>query len=291
MTSQRVLVTGANGQLAQAIVRFSPSHLDCSALSRAHLDIANREDVKRAFDELKPDIVINGAAYNLVDKAESEGLEDALRVNAFGVGILAQECKIHDVRLVHFSTDFVFDGESEKPYTEDDATRPLGVYAASKLAGENIALTSSTRNLAIRVCRVFGPIEHGGNTQKPAGNFPLLMLKLAQSRDKVRVVDDQIGAPSHTHDLARGVWELLEKSDGGLYHLSNAGEVSFADYAREIFKLAKVKCEVEGISTEAYGAPAKRPKYSSLNCDKAYATGVQPLRHWRETLREFVESL
>lgn len=291
MTSQRVLVTGANGQLAQAIVRFSPSHVDCSALSRAQLDIADRDSVQRAIEKLKPDVVINGAAYNLVDKAEGEGLEDALRVNALGVGVLAQECKKRDARLVHFSTDFVFDGAKTKPYTEDDRTSPLGFYGASKLAGENIALSSSTRNLAIRVCRVFGPIDHGGSTQKPAGNFPLLMLKLARDRDKMRVVNDQIGAPSHTHDLARGVWELLGKSSGGLYHLSNAGEVSFADYAREIFKLANVNCEVGGISTEEYGAPSRRPLYSTLSNERAHSIGVEPLRHWRDALREFIASL
>ena len=291
MNQQRVLVTGANGQLSQAIVRFAPSETQCSALSRAQLDIASREDVARVFDDFKPDIVINGAAYNLVDKAEGEGLNEALRVNALGVGVLAQACRENNARLVHFSTDFVFNGAKSSPYDEADLTRPLGVYAASKLCGENIALASSTRNLAIRVCRVFGPIEHGGSTQKPAGNFPLLMLKLGRERDKVRVVNDQIGAPSHTHDLAHGVWQLLEKSSGGLYHLSNAGEVSFADYAREIFELANVNCEVEGISTEEYNAPAHRPKYSSLNCDKAYAAGVQPLRHWRDALKEFIESL
>lgn len=288
---KRVLVTGANGQLAQAIVRFAPSDSDCSALSRAQLDIADSESVQSVFDSFKPDLVINGAAYNLVDKAEGEGREDALRVNALGVGVLAEACKKRDVPLVHFSTDFVFDGESSSPYDEADCTRPLGVYAASKLCGENIALATSARNYAIRVTRVFGPIEHGGSTQKPAGNFPLLMLKLGRERARVRVVNDQIGSPSHTHDLARGVWELLEKAPGGLYHLSNAGEVSFADYAREIFRLANVSCEVEGISTEEYGAWAQRPKYSSLNNDKAHSLGVTPLRHWNDALREFIESL
>lgn len=291
MTTQRVIVTGANGQLAQAIVRFAPSHADCSALSRASLDIADVTAVQGVFDEVKPDLVINGAAYNLVDKAEGEGLENALRVNALGVGILAQECLKRDIPLVHFSTDFVFDGTNSTPYTEDDTTRPLGFYGASKLAGENIALSSSTRNYAIRVCRVFGPIEHGGSTQKPAGNFPLLMLKLAKERDKVRVVDDQIGSPSHTHDLARGVWELIQKAPGGLYHLSNEGEVSFADYAREIFKLAGANCEVEGISSEEYGAAAKRPNYSTLSNERVQSVGVKPLRHWHEALHEFVENL
>lgn len=290
-TYNRVLVTGANGQLAQAITRFAPTESECVGLTRAQLDIADRDAVVRIFDEVRPDLVVNGAAYNLVDKAETDGQGDALRVNAQGVAALAEACRKADIPLVHFSTDFVFDGEKQTPYTESDCPRPLGVYAASKLAGEHIALASSTRNLAIRVCRVFGPLEHGGNTQKPAGNFPLLMMKLGRERDKLRVVNDQIGTPSHTHDLARGVWQLVANEQAGLFHLSNAGEVAFDEYAREVLRLANISCEVESISSEEYSAPAKRPLYSTFNNDKAHSSGVTPLRHWKDALREFVESL
>ncbi len=289
-TFNRVLVTGANGQLAQAILRFAPEKSDCIGLTRTQLDICDREHVARVFDEVKPNLVINGAAYNLVDKAESDGQGDALRVNAQGVAALAEACKKADVPLVHFSTDFVFDGEKRTPYTETDCPRPLGVYAASKLAGEHIALSSSTRNLAIRVCRVFGPLEHGGSTQKPAGNFPLLMMKLGRERDKLRVVNDQIGTPSHTHDLAKALWQLVQNEQAGLFHLSNAGEVAFDEYAREVFRLANINCEVESISSQEYGAPARRPLYSTLSNDKAHSVGVTPLRHWKDALREFVES-
>jgi len=290
-TYNRVLVTGANGQLAQAITRFAPAESECIGLTRAQLDIADRDSVSRVFDDIRPDLVINGAAYNLVDKAETDGQGDALRVNAQGVASLTEVCKKRDVPLVHFSTDFVFDGEKRSPYTESDCPHPLGVYAASKLAGEHIALCSSTRNLAIRVCRVFGPIEHGGSTQKPAGNFPLLMMKLGRERDLLRVVNDQVGTPSHTHDLARGVWQLAGNEQAGLFHLSNAGEVAFDEYAREVFRLAEISCEVEAISSEEYGAPAKRPLYSTLSNDKAHSAGVTPLRSWKDALREFIESL
>ncbi|RYG68640.1 NAD(P)-dependent oxidoreductase, partial [bacterium] len=202
--------------------------------------------------------------------------------------VLAAACREVGAPLVHFSTDFVLDGHSDKPYAEDDKTGPLGVYGASKLCGENVVLAASPRNFAIRVCRLFGPI--GGPTQKPAGNFPLLMLKLARERGKVRVVDDQVGSPSYTPDLARGVWELLQKAEGGLFHLSNEGEVSFADYAQEIFDVAGVECEIERISTAAYGAPAPRPLYSTLSNAKAHAAGMTPLRHYREALVEFLQS-
>lgn len=287
---QKVLITGAHGQLAGALIQSAPVETHCVGLSRIELDIANEERVQAALTRHQPDCVINGAAYNLVDKAESTGMEDAIRINVRGVGCLARACRDRDIPLVHFSTDYVFDGQQHIPYTEAAATRPLGVYGTSKLAGENLALVSNPRNFAIRVCRLFGPAfgEVAGSAQKPAGNFPLLMLRLGHERDVVRVVSDQIGAPSYTPDLARGVWQLLERSEGGLYQLSNAGEVAFDEYTRAIFKLAGLNCQVESVTSEDYGAPSRRPLYSTLDNTKAHAAGVTPLRHWHNALREFI---
>jgi len=249
--------------------------------------------VRHALNRLRPDTVINGAAYNLVDKAESTGMRDALHINALGVAVLARACREADVPLVHFSTDFVFDGEQRTPYRETAATRPLGVYAASKLAGEHLALAASPHNFVVRVCRLFGPQLGGvdGSRQRPVGNFPFLMLRLAAERGSVRVVNDQIGAPSYTPDLAQSIWQLLSGAEGGLYHLSNASEVAFDEYAREIFRLAGVVCEVQAVSSEEYGAPARRPLYSTLSNEKAHAAGVTPLRHWRDALAEFIAQL
>jgi dTDP-4-dehydrorhamnose reductase len=157
----RVLVTGANGQLARAIIEQAPGATECIGITRAQLDIADREQVARALEESQPELVINGAAYNLVDKAETDGMNDALRVNALGVAALAEACKKRDVPLLHFSTDFVFDGTKRTPYTEDDAARPLGVYAASKLCGENIALAASpetTRFVSVVYTARFRPM-------------------------------------------------------------------------------------------------------------------------------------
>lgn len=286
----RVLVTGADGQLARALIRSAPAGTECIAQGRADLDITDAAAVDAAVDRLRPDGVLNGAAYNLVDRAEGEGAGDALDVNASGVARLAQACRQADIPLVHFSTDFVFDGEKRTPYTEDDAARPISIYGASKLAGENIALAASARNVAIRVCRLFGPSEADGpgSARKPAGNFPLLMLRLGQERDAVRVVDDQVGSPSSTADVARATWELLERAEGGLFQLSNAGEVSFADYARSIFRLADVRCEVVAVSSEEYGAAARRPRYSTLSNERVQAAGVTPLRHWHDALVAFL---
>ncbi|HEX8835031.1 MAG TPA: dTDP-4-dehydrorhamnose reductase [Abditibacteriaceae bacterium] len=284
----RVLITGANGSLARAIARYAPDGTECVALPRTALDICNDSSVAHVLREVQPNLVINGAAYNLVDRAETDGAEDALRINALGPAKLAAGCREANVPLVHFSTDFVFDGHKKTPYGESDAARPLGVYGASKLAGENIVLATGEQNWAIRVCRLFGPIPDNLKTQKPAGNFPLLMIKLARERGRVRVVNDQIGTPSYTPDLARAVWQLVENSQGGLFQLSNAGEVAFDEYARETLRLAGVPAEVESVSSEEYGAPAKRPLYSTMSNDKAHNFSVTPLRDWRDALREFL---
>lgn len=279
-----VLIVGSEGQLAQALAASAPDWAACIGRSRPALDITDAEATFDAIWEVKPAWVINGAAYNAVDRAEGEGMEDALRVNALGVGRLAHACREAGIPLVHFSTDLVFDGEKRTPYTEDDPANPLGVYGTSKLAGEHLALAAHPRNLVIRVERLFGavPNRETGSAAKPSGNFPALMLRLA------RVVNDQIGTPTYLPDLAAAVWSLMRLSAGGLYQLANAGEVSFDEYAREIFRLAGVDCPVDAVSSEAYGAAARRPLYSVMSSDKAYALGVAPLRLWSEALAEFL---
>lgn len=289
----KVLVVGANGQLAQSLIRSAPAGVQCVPLTRTELDIADETAVYRAVEKHQPHIIFNGAAYNLVDKAEGEGAAGAIEINTLGVANLARAGRDAGVPLVHFSTDYVFDGQKQTPYVETDATRPLSIYAASKLAGENITLACNPQNFAVRVCRLFGPThaDGAGSLKKPSGNFPLLMLRLARERGKVRVVNDQIGTPTYTPDLACGVWQLIENSSGGLFHLSNGGEVAFDEYARAIFEISGVECEVEGITTQEYGAAAARPLYSTLSNEKAHHAGVLPLRNWKEALREFLNSL
>jgi dTDP-4-dehydrorhamnose reductase len=263
-------------------------------VARDALDICDGQSVARVMAEHRPDLVINGAAYNLVDKAETE-IENAFAINSIGVAHLARAAREADAALVHFSTDYVFDGRKRTPYEETDSTGPLSVYAASKLAGENVTLAASPRHFAIRVSRLFGPTHSDGpgSSKKPSGNFPLLMLRLGRERGMVRVVNDQIGTPSYTPDLALAVWQLVEaqlpRGTGGLFQLTNEGQVAFDEYAREIFALGGVEARVEAISTQEYNAPASRPLYSSMSNAKAHAHGVTPLRHWREALREFLE--
>lgn len=277
---KRVLITGANGQLARQLVATAPDGFECIGRAHIELDICDSASIAQAMEKVRPNLVINGAAYNSVDKAESEGIADALRINAHGVALLAKACRDAQVPLVHFSTDYVFDGAKRGPYDERDRTAPLGVYGASKLAGENIALAAHPRNWAIRVCRLFGPDS--------AANFPCVMLKFARERGRVRVVNDQVGNPSYTPDVARAVWQLLRNSDGGLFQICNSGDVSFADYARAIFEAANVECEIESVSSEKYGAAARRPKYAAMSNAKAHGCGVVPLRSWRDALQEFL---
>ncbi len=290
MQFSRALIVGGQGALAQSLKNAAPATVECQSANRADLDITDGAAVRAYLENARPDAVLNGAAYNAVDRAQNEGAADAIAINATGVANLAIACRDLEIPLVHFSSDFVLDGRKRTPYIETDATGPLSIYGASKLCGENIALTTSPRNLAIRVCRLFGPtVEDGsGSARKPGGNFPLLMLRLARERGGVRVVDDQIGSPSYTPDVAKGVWQLLANDASGLFHLSNAGEVSFADYAAAVFQIAGADCPIERVSSAEYNAPAARPLYSTLCNDKATAAGVTPLRHWRDALTEFL---
>ena len=293
MLISRAVIVGGQGALARALKNAAPAGVECQSATRADLDICDSAAVRAFLQRARPDVVLNGAAYNAVDRAQTEGAADAIAINATGVAALATACRDLEIPLVHFSSDFVFDGRKNAPYLETDATGPLSIYGASKLCGENIALTTASRNLAIRVCRLFGPTETdgSGSARKPGGNFPLLMLRLARERGAVKVVADQIGSPSYTPDVARGVWQLLENGASGLFHLSNAGEVSFADYAAEIFRIANLNCPIERISSAEYDAPAARPLYSTFSNDKAIAAGAAPLRHWREALQEFLADI
>lgn len=285
-----ILIVGSEGQLAQALAASAPDWAICTGRSRHQLDITDVMAVADVIRKVKPAWVINGAAYNNVDRAEGEGRREAMRVNTLGPRNLALVCRKAGIPLVHFSTDLVFDGQKRTPYTEDDPASPLGVYGASKLAGEQRVLAFAKRNLVIRVERLFGavPTREAGSAAKPSGNFPALMLRLARERGQVRVVNDQIGTPTYLPDLAAAVWSLMRLGAGGLYHLANAGEVSFDEYAREIFRLTGVDCQLDAVTSEAYGAAARRPLYSVMSSEKAYALGVAPLRPWAEALADFL---
>ncbi len=253
-----VIITGCKGQLGCGLMRLLP---EAVGLSRQQLDISNDETLSRILEPLEPKVIINCAAYNQVDLAETEK-EAAWAGNVIGPENLAKFARENDCQLVHISTDFVFGQSSANrvPLTESDVAVPGCVYGASKLTGENAVLKVSSDHLVIRTCGLYGS---GGKT-----NFVKTMLRLASQGKSLRVVDDQICSPTSVEDLAAGVLALIDSSTKGLYHFVNEGEKSWYDFAKQVFELAKVTADLSPISSEDFGAAAKRPEYSVLDCTK-----------------------
>lgn len=259
----KLLITGANGQLGRCLQDvLASTDYEWFALDRRELDIGDRDAVVQALSKFSPDVVINAAAYTAVDRAESD-VESAYRVNEEGPGNLAVVCRDRDIRLIHVSTDYVFDGSAKHPYQEVDATAPLGVYGASKLAGENAVMEACESHLVIRVAWVFS--EYGNN-------FLKTMLRLAAERDSLGVVGDQRGTPTYAGDLASALVQLAtSKAGGGAFHFSGGRPVSWYEFAAAIFlevkrqgKLTQVP-RLNRITTEEFPTLAKRPASSVLD--------------------------
>jgi dTDP-4-dehydrorhamnose reductase len=278
-----VLVTGASGQLGQALQYIQPKHPDVQFIfaSSADLDITNEEKVISFFESNEIDFCINTAAYTAVDKAESE-IEKAHLVNVIGPGNLAKACKNSGVTLIHLSTDFVFDGTSKVPYLETDQTNPIGVYGQTKLEGEKEVMQHCEQYYIIRTSWVYSQF---GN------NFMKTMLRLAQDRDVLNVVNDQIGTPTNAVDLAESILQIIASDmkaptndNYGIYNFSNEGICSWFDFAKEIFRINSVSITVNPILTEAYPTPAKRPLFSVLDKSKIKAIFDINIKSWQESL-------
>jgi len=284
----KILLAGGSGQLAQELQPILLSSGEVIALDRTRLDLSQPESIRQAMAEIKPDLVINSGAYTAVDKAESEP-ELAYAVNAIAPGIFAEECEKQGASLIHFSTDYVFDGSHGSAYLETDSTNPLGTYGKSKLAGEAAILKSGNRHIIIRTAWVYG---NGGK-----GNFVKTMLRLGKEREEIRVVADQIGSPTWTRDLGAATSQiipLLGPETFGTYQYTNSGVCSWYDFAIAIFEEAaklglplKVQ-RVIPITTAEYPTPAKRPAFSVLSTVKISALlGTHP-PHWRQGLRKML---
>ena len=267
----KILVTGKNGQLGRSIYKIvntaNGDNLPPNEfifVGREELDLSNNNSIINYFDNHdKFDIIINCAAYTAVDKAEEEQ-ELANQVNHLAVKQLANIANEQKAKLVHVSTDYVFDGESDKPYTEIDKTNPINVYGKTKLAGEKaLQEIMPTNAIIIRTSWVYS--EFGNN-------FVSTMLRLGKERDEINVVSDQIGSPTYATDLANAILEIIkskefreENQTTQIYHYSNEGEMSWYEFAKEIFKIAKIDCKVSPITTEQYPTPAKRPRNTLMN--------------------------
>ena len=278
------MVIGATGQLGSDLVRTFDRSGELTPLSTRDVDIRDAEATRSLLQALRPTCVLNTAAYNLVDRAEEDG-SSAFALNAEAVGTLAEACQSLGARLVHFSTDYVFDGAKRTPYLETDPTRPLSVYGESKLAGERLALERCERGVVFRVCGLFGL---AGAQGKGKGNFVETMLRVAREGRPLRVVSDQVLCPSYTLDLARKVWAVLPNVAHPVYHLTNAGQTSWYDFARQSLALSGVTADLSPVTAAEYGAKARRPAYSVLAHANLAALGEDDLRPWDEALRAYV---
>lgn len=228
-------------------------------------------------------MVLNTAAYNLVDKAEGEGREAAYALNRDAVGHLAEACAEAGSALVHFSTDYVFSGKERSPRRESDPAEPVSAYGRSKLEGEKKALAWE-KSLVFRVCGLYGTA--GRRESRP--NFVERMLQLAGEGRPLKVVQDQVLTPSYTLDTARKVWDVLGVGPFGVYHLTNAGECSWHDFAYEIFRLSGIAAKLEPTTLEAFNAPAPRPPYSVLDNRAIRHLGLDPMPHWKDALKRYL---
>ena len=281
----RVLITGAAGQLGRALLATTPAGFHVTGVDLADFDIGDEAEVGKAVAALYPDLIINAAAYTAVDKAEGEA-EAAYRINRDSVRYLAQAAKAGGARLIHISTDFVFDGKANRPYAPDAAPAPMGVYGASKLAGEAEAAAADA--LIVRTAWLY---SEGG------ANFVRTMLRLFNERPTVNVVADQIGTPTSALSLARALWALNDKGASGLHHYTDAGAASWYDFAQAVFEEGALRslCPsgvgVVPIRTEDYPTPAQRPAYSVLDKTATWAAiGWRPM-HWREELRATLDRI
>ena len=282
---KKILVTGANGQLGQCLQKISSQFEEFEFIftDSETLDITNKEEVNDFFWQNAPDFCINAAAYTAVDLAETE-VEKAFLVNADGTENLAEACAENNAQFIHVSTDYVFDGENNLAYTEEDFTNPLGVYGASKLAGDELALEVNPCSVILRTSWVYS--EFGKN-------FVKTMLSLFATKEELSIVADQFGQPTNANDLAEAIMKIIksEKITPGIFNFSNLGRISWFDFAEKIAELSDAKIKLNAIETSQYPTPAKRPKNSVLDLDKISKTYAVPLKPWEESLEDCVQIL
>lgn len=282
-----ILVTGANGQLGSEIRDLATNFIELNLVFKdlPDLDICNFLELEQFVDENKIDSIINCAAYTAVDKAEEDSVI-AQKVNAEGVLNLVNVLKKVNGKLIHISTDYVFDGESFLPYKESDPVSPVGVYGNTKREGELAVINSDIDGLVIRTSWLYSSY---GN------NFVKTMLRLGESKDELGVIFDQVGTPTYARDLALSCLTILSNkkinSKGNLYHFSNEGVASWYDFAKAIMAIGNVNCKVNPIETKEYPTPAKRPHYSVLNKSKIKNDFGIEIPYWRDSLKECISKI
>jgi dTDP-4-dehydrorhamnose reductase len=285
MASNKILVTGSNGQLGNELKELSLSYPQYKFVffGREKLPLSDQSTVERVFQDYEPAYVINCAAYTAVDKAESEK-EQANEINGRAVGSLAAMCKQFGTKFIHISTDYVFNGTASSPLKENDAVDPVNTYGASKLLGEQLALKNNPDTIIIRTSWVYS--FYGKN-------FVKTMIRLMNEKENISVVNDQVGSPTYAADLAEAIMQIVAsgKWQGGIYNFSNDGVITWFDFANEIKHLIGSSCIVNSVATTQFPTPAKRPKYSVLDKTKIQQTFLIQPKNWKESLKVCISKL
>lgn len=282
---KEILVVGAKGQLGQCIQKLSSDYKSLSFLflDSTALDVTKPEDIEAVFKKNQFDYCINCSAYTNVDKAEEE-FELAKNINTLGAKFLAKSCNENKTILIHISTDFVFDGNNNLPYKEDDLTNPLGVYGATKLSGEKEISAVLKEHYIIRTSWLYSSF---GN------NFVKTMLRLANEKDELNIINDQKGTPTNAHDLAAAIIEIIDSkvSKYGIYHYSNTGSTTWFEFAKAVFEMTNTKIKINPVNSDQYVTKAKRPKYSVLDKTKICSTFKINISDWKESLGKSINTI
>jgi dTDP-4-dehydrorhamnose reductase len=280
----KILLIGANGQLGSDLRKALLAH-QVSGTTHAVLDVTVQEQVVQQVQALRPEVIVNTAAFHKVDLCETESLA-AFQVNALGVKNLCVAARAVDATLVHFSTDYVFEGTLRRPLSEQDETNPVNAYGVSKLAGEKIIRYLWEKSFVIRTCGLYG---HAGSSGK-GGNFVETMLQKAKARDSIRVVHDQVLTPTSTRELARKVAELIQTAHYGLYHVTSQGSCSWYEFAAAVFEIVGIKADLSPTTSAEFQSPARRPAFSVLENAHLRRWGMDDLKSWQDALLEYVST-
>jgi dTDP-4-dehydrorhamnose reductase len=282
----KIAIIGANGQLGSDLYEvLSPDH-EVKGLNHSDIEITDIDSVRKVVTALKPDVLLNTAAYHIVPDAE-KFQEKAFQINGIGALNLAKICQETGTRLVHYSTDYVFDGEKRKPYTEEDRPNPLNVYANTKLSGEYFALNYCDTSFVVRVSGIYGKVP----CRAKGGNFVSTMLKLAKEKPEVRVVNDEVLTPTPTLWIAKNTSDLIKTDAFGLYHMSCEGEVSWYEFARTIWDTYKLSTPLHPASVKDFPLIVKRPFYSVLDNHNLKKIRINNMPDWKEALISFLKSI
>lgn len=276
----KVLVTGVKGQLGYDVVNeLQKRGMEAVGVDIAEMDITDAAGVHEVITKAAPDAVIHCAAYTAVDAAE-DNIELCRRVNADGTANVARACKELDIKMIYISTDYVFDGQGERPWEPDDERHPLNVYGQTKYEGELAVQKALEKYFIVRIAWVFGV---------NGKNFVKTMLRLSENNSRITVVNDQFGSPTYTYDLARLLVDMVLTDKYGIYHATNEGICTWYDFACEIFRQAGIEMEVVPVSAAEYKAKAKRPENSRMNKDKLVQNGFERLPSWQDALKRYME--